>query len=231
MELWNKFKTPPAEVTKNFTRSGGFSGTAIDPMWLIESATKEWGPMGYRWGIEPNSITEEYITLCHDTVLHICRFTLYYPIEDGCGRVPCVGQTFAVAEFTNKVTGEKYLKADEEAPKKSTTDGLSKGLSWLGFASDVYMGKFDGNKWTDPKTQVKKAEFKAGIHKVKPTSTKVVKETSSWTLYAIMCADGEFVTFSPDVANACHTASEEKKELEIRFVEKKGKVNADSIVS
>jgi hypothetical protein len=39
-------------------------------------------------------------------------------------------------------------KVDEDAPKKAMTDGLTKALSHLGFNADVFLGKFDGNKYT-----------------------------------------------------------------------------------
>jgi hypothetical protein len=37
---------------------------------------------------------------------------------------------------------------DDEAPKKSLTDAVGKCLSLLGFAADVHMGLWDGDKYT-----------------------------------------------------------------------------------
>ena len=39
-------------------------------------------------------------------------------------------------------------KLDDDAPKKAITDGLTKAISHLGFNADVFLGKFDGNKYT-----------------------------------------------------------------------------------
>lgn len=48
MELWNKVcRTDPAH-TKHVGQRGGF--TAIDAMYQIECATKEFGPVGVGWG-------------------------------------------------------------------------------------------------------------------------------------------------------------------------------------
>lgn len=38
--------------------------------------------------------------------------------------------------------------ADHDAPKKALTDAITKGLSYLGFCADVFLGEFDGNKYT-----------------------------------------------------------------------------------
>jgi hypothetical protein len=35
------------------------------------------------------------------------------------------------------------------------TDGLTKALSHLGFNADVFLGEFDGNKYTDDKPKAK----------------------------------------------------------------------------
>jgi len=233
LDLWNKFRTPHKDSTKNFTRAGGFRGTAIDPMWLIRSATELWGPMGGKWGILDDSVTDQYIALNDGIMLHISRFILFYPNADNVrvSTIPCVGQTFIVSKTKNG------LMADEEAPKKSMTDGLSKGLSWLGFAADVYMGMYDGNKYidlndSDGATERKVADYKAGDHSITPTGVKLVKEDpkGGWKLFAIDTSDGEFTTFEPFVANACNRASKNKESINIRFEEKKGRVNAVSVV-
>jgi hypothetical protein len=36
---------------------------------------------------------------------------------------------------------------NEDAPKMSVTDGLTKALSHLGFNADVFLGEYDGNKY------------------------------------------------------------------------------------
>ena len=143
LKLWDSKRTPPKDALKNFTRGGGFKGTAIDPMWVIRAATEEWGPMGDEWGIEPHSITDQYVDGAEGQVVHIARFTLFYPGPEGPAKIPCVGQTFLMQRFGDK------LKTDEEAPKKSMTDGLMKGLSWLGFGADIYMGRHDSSKYSD----------------------------------------------------------------------------------
>jgi hypothetical protein len=146
LALWARYYTPPKDALKDFTRSGGFRGTAIDPMWAIRCATEEWGPMGDKWGLIVNS--EEFVTFDAAHVLHISCCSVFYPAADGgdegtVATVPCVGQTWAVSQSKS---GPLF---DEEVVKKSRTDALSKGLSWLGFGAAVHMGAFDGCKYSD----------------------------------------------------------------------------------
>ena len=42
-------------------------------------------------------------------------------------------------------------KLDDDCIKKVQTDAITKGLSRLGFNADVFMGRFDGNKYVDAK--------------------------------------------------------------------------------
>ena len=142
LELWNKVRTPDPGATKAFSRSGGFKGTATNAVYLIQKATELWGPMGGNWGVdivEDKTIQGAPIILVDGgpvvgyELLHVIRINLRHPG----GIVPGYGQTMLVGK-------NKYgTFTDEEAPKKSLTDALTKALSWLGFAADIHMGLWD----------------------------------------------------------------------------------------
>jgi hypothetical protein len=52
LRYWNALgKTDPAH-TKGFKRAGGFSGTAIKPIWITQRLTELFGPCGSGWGFE-----------------------------------------------------------------------------------------------------------------------------------------------------------------------------------
>lgn len=144
LRLWNTVcKTDPS-FTKHFQKSGGFSGTAINAVYLIRKATQEWGPFGSSWGIRDikTSIIEGAPLfvgsqpVCRETVW-VTEIRLFHPG----GEVPSFGQTFLVTQNKNGIF------TDEEAPKKSLTDAITKALSWLGFAADVHLGLYDDNKY------------------------------------------------------------------------------------
>ena len=42
-----------------------------------------------------------------------------------------------------------HKKPDTDCMKKATTDGLTKGLTYFGFNADVFLGKFDDNKYVE----------------------------------------------------------------------------------
>tara|TARA_R110000744_G_scaffold71312_2_gene143649 strand:+ start:22199 stop:22813 length:615 start_codon:yes stop_codon:yes gene_type:complete len=125
MKLWNSVcKTDPAH-TKHVAQRGGF--TAIDAMYQIQTATEQFGPVGIGWGWD---------------------FDLSYP-ENGTV-VAMVTLWHGNKNQTVKQVGQKSLganRADEDAVKKAVTDGLTKCLSYLGFNADVFLGKFDDNKY------------------------------------------------------------------------------------
>jgi hypothetical protein len=147
LALWRAVERTNPSHTKSFQGKGGFKGTAISPMWLILRATEQWGPMGKEWGIR--IVTEKVVPgaplladdgklLGHEAI-HQVQAEVFYPG----GAIPCFGQT----QFIGR---NKYgFFTDEEAPKKSLTDALTKGLSWLGFAADVHMGLFDDVKYVN----------------------------------------------------------------------------------
>jgi hypothetical protein len=144
LSIWDSVQKTDPKYTKSFTRGGGFSGTAINAVYLIHKATELWGPIGSKWGYR--NVNEEVMqgapiyvngeAVCHE-LIHKVTIEIFYP--DG------AITSFGVTTFVGK---NKYGPfTDEEAPKKSLTDALTKGLSWLGFSSDVHLGLYDDNKY------------------------------------------------------------------------------------
>ena len=58
---------------------------------------------------------------------------------------------WAAVEKTNPAHTRK-AKTNDDAPKMALTDGLTKAISHLGFNADVFLGKFDDNKYEDNKS-------------------------------------------------------------------------------
>lgn len=148
--LWDSvFQTDPAH-TKNFTRAGGFSGTAIKPLYLIHKATELWGSMGDKWKV----IESERVI--HGNAVYI-KAKLIYPVLGGFAEVEHWG-----GDVLTK--GEKAIPNDE-AFKMALTDATGKCLSVLGFSADVHMGMFDGNKYVAPEKPDPKKETAASRNK------------------------------------------------------------------
>jgi hypothetical protein len=153
MRIWDSLsRTDPAH-TKGFKRAGGFSGTAVKPMWVIKRLTEEFGPCGEGWGINEPSF--QTVPGNNGEVLVYCT------VSGWCG---------ATANVVWGVGGDKvvtYIKAneqynrlerwenDDEAFKKAFTDAIMNAFKFLGVAADVHMGLFDDSKYV----QEVKADF------------------------------------------------------------------------
>lgn len=155
-DMWNRLeKTDPAR-TKQFQRGGGFRGTAINATYILKRLTEEFGPCGKGWRfVLDDERYEPGHTLKNGdkVVVHIVRGHLEY-ILDGTwhSTSPQFGQTMFVDE------NKHGPLTDEEAPKKSITDCISKCAVLLGIGADVHLGLFDDNKYVNARKQEEAAE-------------------------------------------------------------------------
>lgn len=147
LTLWQAVEKTDPQYTKPFSRGGGFRGTATNATYLAKKATEVFGPMGIGWGVE---ILDEAImegapldAQGNHEKIHKVRVKLWYKLGEERGEVVQFGQTTFVGRNRNG------LFTDEEAPKKSLTDAMSKCLSLLGFSADIHLGRFDDNKYVN----------------------------------------------------------------------------------
>lgn len=136
--LWDSvFTTDPAHV-KPITGKD-YGGNSPKPYWIIQRATEVFGPCGIGWGYRIDS--ERFERFGNDA-LHVAQVTVWYEWQGKRGEVTQMGQTKAA--YT---TSKGQYKIDEDAPKKSITDALVKCLSYLGFAGDIFSGRWDDSKY------------------------------------------------------------------------------------
>lgn len=147
MELWNRVsKTNPAH-TKKITF--GRPITAIDPYRQIENATREFGPAGQGWGWEVKQV--EHLPTNEVAVLIRVWVKDKDHAGNGFGYIEQWGQASLYTDNAEK-------KKDKDLMKKATTDGLTKCLSCMGFNADVFLGKFDDNKYVQDMEEAFKAK-------------------------------------------------------------------------
>lgn len=150
-DIWGQAEKTDPKYTKEFNRGGGFKGTAINATYLAKRATEVFGPIGTGWGVE--IVNEEMLQgapviagdgqiLCHE-IIHKVLVKFWYVIDGQRGELYQFGQTQFVGRNKNG------LFTDEEAPKKSLTDAMTKCMSLLGFGADVHLGLFDDNKYVN----------------------------------------------------------------------------------
>lgn len=134
MELWDQVCQTNPDNTKKVDFGRRF--TAIDAYSQIQTATTLWGPIGYKWGVKDESFT----MLDNNLILYTA--TLFYPIDNTTYNLPI--HSSITYRSINK-NGKEII--DSDCSKKVSTDALTKGLSKLGFNADVFLGKFDDNKY------------------------------------------------------------------------------------
>lgn len=141
LKLWNAVeRTPPAHVKQITGKS--YQGNSPKPHYLIHKATETFGPCGIGWGF--NILEERIEDGAGGERLHIARVKVWYDWEGKRGEIEHIGGT----QFSGLRSSGKAF-TDEDAPKKSVTDALVKALSMIGFAGDIFMGRYDDSKYVN----------------------------------------------------------------------------------
>lgn len=134
LELWNSVCKSDPKYLKKVTL-GARSFTSIDPQYQIMMATKAFGPVGEGWGWYANT---HFINLSNGDIAVVSEVEVWTKEQGN-----RFGSFPGCRKFFDSVKG----RLNEDAPKMSVTDGLTKALSHLGFNADVFLGEMDGNKY------------------------------------------------------------------------------------
>jgi hypothetical protein len=141
-ELWEEaFKTDPRHV-KPITGKA-YKGNSPKPYWLIQRATELFGPVGIGWGVNVKS--QEFMRMGEHDVLHHAVVSVWYVWKgERAESFDQMGGTKAAY-----MSSKGALIVDEDAGKKSVTDGMVKCLSMIGFAGDIFSGMWDDSKYVE----------------------------------------------------------------------------------
>lgn len=134
LDLWNKVEKTDPRNTKP-CGYGAHKYTAIDAYSQIKKATEIFGAYGKGWGMESIEIS---FAPCADIAVFKGKF--FYTEGSSFGSFPVTTSCLMVSAKG---------KADEDFAKKMETDAITKALSRLGFNADVFMGKFDDQKYVN----------------------------------------------------------------------------------
>lgn len=131
LATWNALATTDKNYTKDFKRSGGFSGTDINPMWRIRRMTEQFGPIGVGWGYEVKRTWREDFG---STPYVFAEIQMWYYQNEAEENPAYTGV---------QIGGTDASRTADEAYKMAITDGLGKCMAQLGLGADVYLGEFD----------------------------------------------------------------------------------------
>lgn len=137
LDIWATYGDVPTKHTKKIT-GRPYSGVSPNPQYLIRCMTEHFGKPGDGFGWDV--VAENFERLGDAEVLHWCRIRFWHGSRDN--HFDAYGQTKAAY-----VTRNGSLLVDEDAPKKSITDAITKAASQLGFASNIFLGLWDDAKY------------------------------------------------------------------------------------
>ncbi len=135
LQIWNRFADIDPKFTKPITGKP-YKGTSPNPHYVIQCLTELFGPVGRGFGWH---VTAEGFQPLGDEVLHWCRIRFWHG-KDGQG-FDAYGQTKAYMKTRNG------FMADEDAPKKSLTDAITKAAAQIGVASNIFLGRWDDSRY------------------------------------------------------------------------------------
>jgi hypothetical protein len=154
MKFWESVKKTDPKRVKAITGKQ-YKGNSPQPYYLVERMTESFGMCGIGWGL--NIINERMERLTDTDVLHVAVVELWYIANEKKGTITQIGQTKACYK-----TSSGSMLVDEDAPKKSVTDAMTKCMSYLGFAGDIFSGQWDDSKYVQElNNEFKSADIKA----------------------------------------------------------------------
>lgn len=130
MKLWDEVSKTNPKYTKKVKFGREF--TAIDPHSQVMEATRAFGPVGKGWGW---TVGDPVFLPTNEVAILI---TIWVSGHEG---------TYSQWGQNGLYIDKADTKKDSDCMKKATTDGLTKCLSYLGFNADIFLGKFDDNKY------------------------------------------------------------------------------------
>ena len=156
MEMWHALEETDPNFVKPITGKA-YKGNSPHPTWLIKRLTEEIGPCGEMFGWYV--IHEQYVEglphplmvdgACHGIIrelMHELRIRFWWRrTSDPDG---------ATNEFESYGSTKAFYRTrrgdwihDEDAAKKSLTDAITKAVSNIGCAADIFLGRWDDNKY------------------------------------------------------------------------------------
>lgn len=131
--LWSKVEKSDPDSVKE-VKYGARKFNSVDAHSQIKKATEVFGIYGEKWGVK-----EERFYNIGQLIVYQAIF--FYEYSGHVGEFPIASSINPVQKFGND------QKIDDECIKKVATDALTKGLSKLGFNSDVFENKFMDNRY------------------------------------------------------------------------------------
>ena len=134
LELFNNWGKTDPRITKQVNKGGGRTITAIDAYQQILIMSEKFGPIG-KWGFK-NTTT----SIDAQSGMALFTATFFYP--DGSFEI-----INSIDTWIRPRNGEP--RRDPDWAKKLMTDCLTKAFSYLLMNADIFLGRFDDNRYVE----------------------------------------------------------------------------------
>jgi hypothetical protein len=138
LKLWKSVEKTNPKYTKQANVKGN-KITSIAPQYQIMNVTERFGIYGQTWGFK--SMDFDY-TLVPSLGLVVLHAIFYFPNGE-----------FPIKNAISLFMDNAKTKVDDNFAKKIETDTLTKAISKLGFNADIFMGKFDDQRYLEDVTK------------------------------------------------------------------------------
>lgn len=216
MAIWNALGRTDPKHTKQFKRAGGFSGTALKPIWIVQRLTEQFGPVGMGWGIGKPEFqvvpgdNREVLVYCTVECWHTSPANTFF----GVGGDKVITHIKENKQYNRPERWEN----DDEAFKKAFTDAVGNAFKFLGVGADIHMGQFDDSKYVQEVTR----EFAGGQSQggaVSPQQPKPKAHSALKTAYRAFiheangCGDGDELSAFLATADSVKLVAEIREKL------------------
>lgn len=175
LQLWNRFADIDPKFTKPITGKA-YKGTSPNPQYVIQCLTDMFGPVGQGFGWDV--VAEEFTPLGPE-VLHWCRIKFWH--TDRANTFDSYGQTKAAYP-----TRDGRIMVDEDAPKKSLTDAIIKAASHIGVAANIFLGRWDDQKYVQEVNQEYRQEERRAKQDTRAMDAQIVHERAVTDAHAMI---------------------------------------------
>ena len=143
--IWNQISKPDAQYMKKIT-GGRLSGMSdINPQWRYQKMTEVFGKCGEGWKFDIVKLWTEPGS--DGQIMCFAMVDLFTMGKDWGEPIPGVGGSMLVV---NEKAGPH---TSDEGYKMAVTDALSTSMKMLGMAAEVYLGNYDGSKYSNQNPQ------------------------------------------------------------------------------
>jgi hypothetical protein len=143
---WNLLATVPLSHLKTIGFGALKGKSDINPQWRYKAMTEVYGPCGEGWS--HRLVSSQVIDGANDEKLVFIEVAV---TVKGGGEFTGMGGDKITARNGNGTADKPYKWANnDEAFKMAYTDALGTALKYVGVASEIYEGNYDGSKYAQP---------------------------------------------------------------------------------